>query len=821
MRATRAGGAGVRVRAGSENGGADERASEWGAKASASRGVEAAAAKPRAAAASLEFGVVDEAHRSQTHLSILLGDGKIAFKHHSTGGAEARTRGVAVARAMDEMRARMRDRRLERRARDARDAPPPPPDARGQDPSSAGPSSNHDDVDETATDAYDAALRGLEADRRALREEVLRVRRVDRDREEAARSERAKRLELERELARLREDAASAGPGGAAAAAAAVEETRAQMRATLAAVDAAARERDEAAREIQTELGVLQMERMKLKAVAERSADSRGGASAVGPSSECSADPAPKRAASADPKPADTTASGSALETAAARLAVEAELRGDLEAVAARLAEACAEADETDRAARREMAEMAEAARRAARRAAEAETEALRHGARAEDAEATCATLQERVRRAELRMEEAFATRNAASDDVSGKGLRETPPKTEKGADAGGSGASSGAELASLREDLARETSLAKSALREADEANRAREEAARRLAERERELAAASAATRDAEAASSALLTEAKEATSRESASLRAELSDCQAAFASLRAQLADALADLDGVSREKKSLAEEAARKAREAREAREEAEEAARALAEEREAFRLRWKAARAEAEERESAHRLEKATWEDTARMARRERYAAASGTDLRTGTAAREAERETVGADGEGRTSGGEAERATAAAALAAETSPSAPGRTIFRHALSNGDDDVVPASTRVGGSASFSRDTDLASLVDSRVSDESPTLAKATRKRNAFAPNGFPLPEADPAPISFAPASDRVPVPVPVPGRSEYDRYLDALPPSPIAGPPPPPPPGRARGRGDAGDEPARRVWRERPVPPP
>ena len=214
MRATRAGGAGVRVRAGSENGGADERASEWGAKASASRGVEAAAAKPRAAAASLEFGVVDEAHRSQTHLSILLGDGKIAFKHHSTGGAEARTRGVAVARAMDEMRARMRDRRLERRARDARDAPPPPPDARGQDPSSAGPSSNHDDVDETATDAYDAALRGLEADRRALREEVLRVRRVDRDREEAARSERAKRLELERELARLREDAASAGPRG-------------------------------------------------------------------------------------------------------------------------------------------------------------------------------------------------------------------------------------------------------------------------------------------------------------------------------------------------------------------------------------------------------------------------------------------------------------------------------------------------------------------------------------------------------------------------------------------------------------------------------
>ena len=190
---------------------------------------------------------------------------------------------------MDEMRARMRDRSEATRAGRAGRSAPAPTRA-GRDPSSAGPSSNHDDVDETATDAYDAALRGLEADRRALREEVLRVRRVDRDREEAARSERAKRLELERELARLREDAASAGPAGAAAAAAVDGAARAQMRATLAAVDAAARERDEAAREIQTELGVLQMERMKLKAVAERSADSRGGA-LVGSFSECSADP--------------------------------------------------------------------------------------------------------------------------------------------------------------------------------------------------------------------------------------------------------------------------------------------------------------------------------------------------------------------------------------------------------------------------------------------------------------------------------------------------------------------------------------------------
>jgi hypothetical protein len=413
-------------------------------------------------------------------------------------------------------------------------------------------------------------------------------------------------------------------------------------------------------------------------------------------------------------------------------------------------------------------------------------------------------------------LEEAFATRNARNqpptEDVSGSGPA-TPKteKTEKG--------ETRAELAALREDLARETSLAKSALREADEANRARDEAARRLAERERELAAAAAAARDAEAASSARLTEAKEAASRESASLRAELSDCQAAFASLRAQLADALADLDAVSREKKSLAEEAARKARDARDAREEAEAAARALAEEREAFRRRWKAAREEAEERESAHRLEKAAWEDTARMARRERYAAASGSDLRTGTAAREAEKEAVGA-GEGRTSGvdGGGDSGLAAAALA--TVP-----PFLQHTLSNGDGDVVPASTREKD-CEKDRDTDRdTSLVDSRVSDESRiSLPKKvrSRERNAFAPNGFPLPEMVPAPLSFAPPSDRArAVPVPVPGRSEYDRYLDALPPSPIAGPPPPPPPGRARGRGDAGDEPARRIWRERPAPPP
>ena len=85
----------MRVRAGSENGGADERASEWGAKASASRGVEAAAAKPRAAAASLEFGVVF-AHDLKPTCQFYLGTGK---SHSNITAREAPRRGRAGSRS--------------------------------------------------------------------------------------------------------------------------------------------------------------------------------------------------------------------------------------------------------------------------------------------------------------------------------------------------------------------------------------------------------------------------------------------------------------------------------------------------------------------------------------------------------------------------------------------------------------------------------------------------------------------------------------------------------------------------------------------------
>ena len=453
---------------------------------------------------------------------------------------------------MDEMRARMRDRRLQRRARDARDAPPPPPDARGEDPP-AGPGSNHDD-DFSASDAsdalpsraprgfgagttaragsrsareatfsprddaraetetaasYDAALRGLEADRRALREEVLRVRRVDREREDAARFERARRLELEREVARLRAGgderatSAEAEDGGEEKGdcSAAVEATREQMRVTLAAVDSAARERDVVAREIQTELAALQMERLKQRAAAERVSRTVEKTSKMSASSEdvqISGDVRRR-----DDKKDDDSAETKRLERALAEerraRAVDAELRGELESVAARLAEAVALADETDRAARREMAEALSAARRDARRAAEAETEALRFGARAEDAEATCAKLRERLRLAERRIgaEDARAVSCADEEETKTKkgdqketraemcletrGARVTDgQKVER--DVSDEAASLRAELVGVREDLARETSLAKSALREADEANRARDEATRVL---------------------------------------------------------------------------------------------------------------------------------------------------------------------------------------------------------------------------------------------------------------------------------------------------------------------------------------------------
>ena len=364
---------------------------------------------------------------------------------------------------------------------------------------------------------------------------------------------------------------------------------------------------------------------------------------------------------------------------------------------------------------------------------------------------------------------------------------------------------------------------MAKSALREADEANRARDEATRLLRQKESELEAAKEALRAAKAEETALLDAAREEASREKKRRDDEYADATAASNDARARLADALADLDDVSREKKRLLEALAVEARETRDAREEAERLARQLAEERESSRRRLREARDVAEAREAKHRLERAEWEDAARLKRRERYAgevplrasfSAGGTDRDpTDPRARTGE----GASGGGGDGGGDASEPEDVRRDSARAS--VPPRS-ERGSLSR-DDDVLRAGSNPREGEERRRGPS-----SSRSDPDRPPRAREARP--AYAPNGFPLPAAEAsAPVSFAPRASSargpertVPVPVPVPGPSEYDRYLESLPPSPIAGPPPPPPPGRTRGRGDekAREEPAPRFWRERPV---
>ena len=364
---------------------------------------------------------------------------------------------------------------------------------------------------------------------------------------------------------------------------------------------------------------------------------------------------------------------------------------------------------------------------------------------------------------------------------------------------------------------------MAKSALREADEANRARDEATRLLRQKESELEAAKEALRAAKAEETARLDAAREEASREKKMRDDEFADATAAANDARARLADALADLDDVSREKKRLLEALAVEARETRDAREEAERLARQLAEERESSRRRLREARDVAEAREAKHRLERAEWEDAARLKRRERYAgevplrasfSAGGTDRDpTDPRARTGE----GASGGGGDGGGDASEPEDARRDSERAS--VPPRS-ERGSLSR-DDDVLRAGSNPREGEERRRGPS-----SSRSDPDRPQRAREARP--AYAPNGFPLPAAEAsAPVSFAPRASSargpertVPVPVPVPGPSEYDRYLESLPPSPIAGPPPPPPPGRTRGRGDekAREEPAPRFWRERPV---
>jgi hypothetical protein len=315
-------------------------------------------------------------------------------------------------------------------------------------------------------------------------------------------------------------------------------------------------------------------------------------------------------------------------------------------------------------------------------------------------------------------------------------------------------------------------------------------------------------------------------------------ELVQARASSDDLNARLADALLDLDEVSSEKKRLAEALALEARETRDARDEAERLARQLADERESSRRRLREARAVADAKEAKHRLEQAEWEDAARLKRRERYAgetrasfSAGGPDrdptgrdptgrdptvprARTGEGA-DGDGDGDGGGGGGDGGGGDASKPEDARQSSADRAPVPPRSE--RGSRSRDDVRRAGSNPREGEGEEKRRGPS-----SSRADPDRPP----PRARPAYAPNGFPLPAAEAsAPVSFAPPSSSargpertVPVPVPVPGASEYDRYLESLPPSPIAGPPPPPPPGRTRGRGDAREEPAPRFWRERPV---
>jgi hypothetical protein len=343
------------------------------------------------------------------------------------------------------------------------------------------------------------------------------------------------------------------------------------------------------------------------------------------------------------------------------------------------------------------MAELVSCARRDARRASLAETEALRFERRAEDAESNCATLLERARLAERRLENGLAAVSDKADDEVTKTKTKTKDEKETRvtdgverdvSDESLSAAlenSLRAELVGVREDLKRETTLAKSALRDLDDANFARDEAMSLLRQKERDLESLKESMKAAKAEETAILDAAREEASRDLKKCENELVQARASADDLNARLADALLDLDEVSSEKKRLAEALALEARETRDARDEAERLARQLADERESSRRRLREARAVADAKEAKHRLEQAEWEDAARLKRRERYAGETRASFSAGGPDRDPTgRDPTGRDptvprartGEGADGAATATAAAAAAAAAAATRPS-------------------------------------------------------------------------------------------------------------------------------------------------
>jgi hypothetical protein len=203
-------------------------------------------------------------------------------------------------------------------------------------------------------DVQSALLRGLARDRAVLQGEIKRIQHLDRQREEVLRLERHRATSVEKQLQTLTERGAGDGDGVSAGFA---EQTRAAMRSALESVAAAARDRDDALVDVQTELGVLQMERMKLTTQVGRlmgSKQSRENSHAsVGGDDTETRDVDIFRVETLAKELAFTKKS---LQHAHDALAVESELRGDLETSARRLAEECSSFDVVEREARFEIA---------------------------------------------------------------------------------------------------------------------------------------------------------------------------------------------------------------------------------------------------------------------------------------------------------------------------------------------------------------------------------------------------------------------------------------------------------------------------------
>ena len=335
---------------------------------------------------------------------------------------------------------------------------------------------------------YQDALRALEADRETLRREVERVIAAEASRESEHASLRARCAELEafqREdrtevsdsqqpatlamVRKLRKELSEARAAATEAARAQVERlsssdapdetelsvirveidrTRAEMAAALRDVSDAARDRDEAMTEVQTELGVLQAERMRLRAQAESAfkklaavGDAAGGAGEV-VSERSSGEAASLRAWVRDleTRMAAKTADATRFET----------IKGELTAMTKSFADDAKLSAEVEAAMQREI--------RCVRGELRTRTRELKE-TRIQLKETRTRLEEERTRRADAESNAERERRRAEDIETAGH-LRSRPILTPAVDDA---------EVANLRSDLRDEISLVRRALEDMD----------------------------------------------------------------------------------------------------------------------------------------------------------------------------------------------------------------------------------------------------------------------------------------------------------------------------------------------------------------